>query len=201
MPKVERDGVTYSGVLYQSASGGITPEIVTHAIKNVWGPCYPTRSAEQVVGSLCDAYGYHWDKEVLDAMKEEFFLGIMGVPNATGLWQVADIKNNGILKIKWVQAKRILLRLKREDFMKPNEQRRVPEGQHDKLVRTDVVILNMVFAPSHCDEAANRRTIAASGVAPFTKSLLKHPEVVQGSDQRPQTVPQQPTPRQRLRGT
>jgi hypothetical protein len=70
MPKVERDGVTYSGVLYQSASGGITPEILTHAIKNVWGPCYPTRSAEQVVGSLCDAYGYHWDKEVLDACHE-----------------------------------------------------------------------------------------------------------------------------------
>ena len=90
-PKVERDGTTYQGILYQSASGGITPEIFTHAIKNVWGPCYPTCSAEQVVGSLCDAYGYHaygyhWDKEVLDAMKEEFFLGIMGVPNATGLW-------------------------------------------------------------------------------------------------------------------
>ena len=60
--------------------------------------------------------------------------------------------------------------------MKPKEERRVPEGQHDKLVRTDVVILlNMVFEPSHCNEAANRRTIAASGVAPFTKRLLKHP--------------------------
>ena len=57
----------------------------------------------------------------------------------------------------------------------------MPEGQHDKLVRTDkVILLNMGFAPSHCDEAANRRTIAASGVASFTKSLLKHPEVVQG---------------------
>ena len=104
------------------------PEILTHAIKNVWGPCYPTRSTEQVVGSLCDAYGYHWDKEVLDAMKEEFFVGIMGVPNATGLWQVADMKNNGILKIKWVQAKRFLLRLKREDKMKPPSERRIPEG-------------------------------------------------------------------------
>ena len=30
------------------------------------------------MGSLCDAYGYHWDKEVLDAMKEELFLSIMG---------------------------------------------------------------------------------------------------------------------------
>ena len=45
------------------------------------------------------AYGYRWDKEVLDAMQEEFFVGIMGVPNATGLWQVVDIRNNGILKI------------------------------------------------------------------------------------------------------
>ena len=118
-------------------------------------------------------------------MQEEFFVGIMGVPNATGLWQVADIKNNGILKIKWVQAKRLVLRLKHEDLMKPKEERRVPEAQHDKLVCTDIVILlNMVFEPSHCDEAANRRTIAASGMAPFTKRLLKHPEVVQGSGER-----------------
>jgi hypothetical protein len=39
MPKAERDGTTYQGTLYQSASGGITLEIFTHAIKNVWGPC------------------------------------------------------------------------------------------------------------------------------------------------------------------
>ena len=42
-----------------------------------------------------------------------------GVPNNTCLLQVDDIKNNRISKIKWVQAKRILLRLEREDFMKP----------------------------------------------------------------------------------
>jgi hypothetical protein len=78
---------------------------------------------------------------VLDAMKEEFFVGIMGGPNATGLWQVADIRSNGILKIKWVEAKRWLLHLKLGDLMKPKEQRRVPEGEHEKLVRTDVVIL------------------------------------------------------------
>ena len=89
-------------------------------------------------------------------MKEEFFLGIMGVPNATGLWQVADIRNNGILKIKWVEANRWLLHLKLEDLMKFKEQRRVPEGEHEKLVRTDVVVLlRTVFAPSHCDVAAN----------------------------------------------
>jgi hypothetical protein len=80
---------------------------------------------------LCDAYGYHWDKEVLDAIKEEFFMGIMGAPNATGLWQVADNRNNGILKIKWVEAMRWLLHLKLEDLMKPKEQRRVPEGEHE----------------------------------------------------------------------
>jgi hypothetical protein len=61
-------------------------------------------------------------------MKEENFVGIMGVPTATGLWQVADIRNNGILKIKWVQAKRLLLRKKREDKAKPLAERRVPEG-------------------------------------------------------------------------
>jgi hypothetical protein len=118
-------------------------------------------------------------------MQEEFFVGIMGVPNATGLWQVVDIRNNGILKIKWVQAKRVLLGKKRADLLLPEAQRRVPKGEHDKLVRSDVVILlNMVFAPSHCDAELNRRTIALSGVAPFTKCLLDHPEVTQGSGDR-----------------
>ena len=36
-----------------------------------------------------------------------------GVPNNSCLLQVVHIENNGIFKIKWVQAKRILRRLKR----------------------------------------------------------------------------------------
>jgi hypothetical protein len=55
---------------------------------------------------LCDAYGYHWDKEVLGAMKEGFFVGIMGVLSAMGLWHLAHIRNSGILKIRWVEAER-----------------------------------------------------------------------------------------------
>jgi hypothetical protein len=39
----------------------------------------------------------------------------------------------------------------------------------------------MVFAPSHCDVATNQRTITTSGVAPFTKRQLSHPEVAHGS--------------------
>jgi hypothetical protein len=138
-----------------------------------------------MVGSLCDAYAHHWDLEVINVMKEEHFAGIMGVPNATGLWQAADIRNNGILKIKWVQAKRILLQKKREDLAKPLAERRVPEGQHDRIMPSDLVILiNMVFGPSHCDAPMNRRTIAASGVVPFTKILLQHPDVLRGESSR-----------------
>jgi len=55
MPKVMREGVWHQGMVYQSASGGITPGILKHAIKHVWGPCYPMRSADQVVGLLYDA--------------------------------------------------------------------------------------------------------------------------------------------------
>jgi hypothetical protein len=81
-----------------------------------------------------------------------------------------------------VDAKRWLLHLKRENLMKPKKQRRVPEGEHEKRVRTDVVILlRMVFAPSHCDVAANQPTVAGSGVVSFTKRLCNHPEVTQGS--------------------
>ena len=48
--------------------------------------------------------------------------------------------------------------------------RRVPEGEHGKPVKTVIIILlNLVFAPSHCDGAVNKNTIAKSGVVPFTK--------------------------------
>jgi hypothetical protein len=48
--------------------------------------------------------------------------------------------------------------------------RRVPEGEHGKLVKTVIIILlNLVFAPSHCDGAVNKKTIAKSGGVPFTK--------------------------------
>jgi hypothetical protein len=180
--QVTCNSVERQGFIYQSASGGITPEILAHAIKYVWGPVFPGRSPENVVGSLCDAYAHHWDLEVLDTMKEENFVGIMGVPNATGLWQVADVRNNGILKIKWVQAKRYLLQKKAEDFALPEVQRRVPPGQHDKITHTDVaILLNLVFAPSHCNFSLNRATIAKTGVIPFTKVLLNHPEIRKGA--------------------
>ena len=60
--------------------------------------------------------------------------------------------------------------------------RRVPEGEHGKLVKTVIIILlNLVFAPSHCDGAVNKKTIAKSGGVPFTKCLLGHPEVAASS--------------------
>ena len=37
-----------------------------------------------------------------------------------------------------------------------------------------------VSAPSHCDVPMNRATIAISGVIPFTKLLLEHPEIRKG---------------------
>ena len=61
------------------------------------------------------------------AMKEEHFVGIMGVPNATGCWQVAGLYNNGMLKISWVLAKRALLRKKQADkarVLEEGEERR-----------------------------------------------------------------------------
>jgi hypothetical protein len=35
MPKIERGGITYQSSLYQSASGGISPEILTHTTSAV----------------------------------------------------------------------------------------------------------------------------------------------------------------------
>ena len=61
-------------------------------------------------------------------MKDACFAAIMGVPNATGIWQWADMYNNGVLKIKVVLAKRYLLQLKASDFAKPEAERRIPKG-------------------------------------------------------------------------
>ena len=61
-------------------------------------------------------------------MKDACFAAIMGVPNATGIWQWADMYNNGILKIKVVQAKRFLLQLKAADFARPEAEWRIPKG-------------------------------------------------------------------------
>ena len=170
--------------MYQSASGGITPAILADAIKTVWAPCFVGRSADKVVGVLCDAYGHHWDVEVLKAMKGDFFCAITGVPNATGLWQIADMYNNGVLKIKWVQAKSILMDRKRADHALPAEARRVTGPGEGKLVPSDyVILLSMVFAPSHANFAKNLEVIAKSGVSPFTKALLEHPEVSKGSNE------------------
>jgi len=41
-----------------------------------------------------------------------------------------------------------------------------------------------VFGPSHGDVPAIQRTIAQSGVVPFTRVLLEHPEIVAGSSAR-----------------
>ncbi len=44
-------GHDYVGL--RTGTYGITPAILAHAIKHVWGACYPGRSPSNVVGSLC----------------------------------------------------------------------------------------------------------------------------------------------------
>ena len=52
--------------------------------------------------------------------------------------------------------------------------RRVPEGEHGKLVKTDIVILlNLVFAPSHLDVAVNKKIITTCSVVPPTDAALE----------------------------
>ena len=128
----ERD--LHQGKVYQSASGGIAPAILADAIKTVWAPCFVGRCADKVVGVLCDAYGHHWDVEVLKAMKGDFFCAIIRAPNATGLSQIADMHNNGVLKIKWVQARSILMDRKQADHALPAEAHRVTGPGEGKLV-------------------------------------------------------------------
>jgi hypothetical protein len=54
----------------------------------------------------------------------------MGVPNATGLWQVANIRNNGIPQDQVGGGLALAPPLEAQGLMKPKEQRRVPEGGH-----------------------------------------------------------------------
>ena len=55
LPTVNRNGVECPGRVYVSKSGGVTPAILVDIVKNVWAPCFPGRSPECVIASLCDA--------------------------------------------------------------------------------------------------------------------------------------------------
>jgi len=184
MSTAELNDGKYQGKVYQPASGGIAPAILAGATKIVLASFFVGQSAGKIVGILCDAHGHHWDVEVLKATKDGFFCAITGVPNATGLWQIADMHSTGVLKVKWVQAKSILMDRKRADHALPAEARRVTGPGEDKPVPSDyVILLNMAFAPSHANTAKNLEVIAKSGVSPFTKALFEHPEVAKGSSE------------------
>ena len=52
--------------------------------------------------------------------------------------------------------------------------RRVPEGEHGKRVKTAIIILlNLVFAPSHLDVAVNKKIITTCSVVPPTDAALE----------------------------
>jgi len=115
-------------------------------------------------------YGDHWDLELLEVMIAEHFRGIMGLPQGTQLWQLADRYNNGLWQINIPLAKRTLLGLKREDLMKPKAEQRYPVGEHDRLVPTDqVIIFRMAYEKCNMDISANKKAIAETGIKPFTK--------------------------------
>ena len=100
----------YEGKVYCSDKGGVNADIMCHFIENVWAPCFKPPSERKKVLILFDAYQSHWEAPVLDCMKKHGFVGMIGVPNATGLWQLADVYHNGVFKIVWPKAKRILLK-------------------------------------------------------------------------------------------
>ena len=160
----------YSGRVYVSESGGVNPGILCDIVKNLWGPCYPDRSEESPIGTICDMYGDHRDLELLNVMIEQSFRGCMGLPNGTQTWQLADRFNNGQWQMAVVNAKRVLLDLKRQDLMKPEAERRIPPGEHERLMPTDqVIIVNMAYKKSYDDIAGNKRAIEVIGIKPFTK--------------------------------
>jgi hypothetical protein len=168
--KVELSGKLYSGRVYVSESGGVNPGILCDIVKNLWGPCYPDRSEESPIGTICDMYGDHRDLELLNVMIEQSFRGCMGLPNGTQTWQLADRFNNGQWQIAVVHAKRVLLDLKRQDLMKPEAERRIPPGEHERLMPTDqVIIVNMAYKKSYDDIAGTKRAIEVIGIKPFTK--------------------------------
>jgi hypothetical protein len=103
-------------------------------------------------------------------MIEQSFRGCMGLPNGTQTWQLADRFNNGQWQMAVVNAKRVLLDLKRQDPMKPEAERRIPPGEHELLMPTDqVIIVNIAYKKSHEDIAGNKRAIEAIDIKPFTK--------------------------------
>ena len=143
------------------------------------------------IGLWCDAYATHWDDAVLKCMEVLGIVGIMGVPNATGLWQYADIQHNKDLKAAWHVAKQTLLKRKAEDAMRPLIQQRIyNKADQNKLKPSDIFpLINMIFLAVHKDRLdVNLSTIAKTGVSPGTHVLLVHPEVVRTGKSKAESV-------------
>ena len=172
------NGVEHQGRCYCSKSGGITDEILEAIIEDMIAPRFPDRCAERPIVILADGHKTRFALNVLQASKRNHVRIIMGVPNATHIWQVPDIYNNGVFKILWVKVKRWWILQKSLD-----RDNRVPEGEKDKITFNDIVILfNIVFPRAFGQREMNMKAIEKSGLVPFTRCLLEHPIVLKNSE-------------------
>ena len=175
--EVEFDGKKWPGRCYCSKSGGITDEILEAIIEDIFAPMFPNRSAENPVIILADGHSTRFALNVLRKAKELHFRIVMGVPNATHLWQVPDIYNNGVFKMLWVNVKTWWVQQKMLDDLK-----KVPESEKTKISFSDIVILfNKIFPKSFGDAEKNRKAFAKCGILPFTRCLLENEVVVKNS--------------------
>lgn len=72
----------------------------------------------------------------------------------------------------------------------PQQQRIRVKSDQNKLKATDIIpLVNMIFLPVHKDRLdVNLRTMAKTGVSPFTQILLIHPEVLRTGKAKAQSV-------------
>jgi len=175
--EVEFNGKKLPGRCYCSKSGDITDEILEAVIEDIFAPMFPNRSTENPVIILADGHSTRFALNVLRKAKELHFRIVMGVPNATHLWQVPDIYNNGVFKMLWVNVKSWWVQQKMLDDLGY-----VPESEKTKISFSDIVILfNVVFPRSFGQVEKNVKAFAKCGILPFTRCLLEHEVVVKNS--------------------
>ena len=154
-PECEFNGKKVSMLSQWSDSGGITPQILTNALKLMDNLDLFPREEGRIPFLLLDAHGSRFSQEFVRYINDPAhrWCVCIGVPYGTSLWQVADSEEqNGTFTIVFADAKQDLLKRKWETGI-----------SHDLNRHNIIPCLNIAFAQSFANITTNKKAINARG--------------------------------------
>ena len=150
------------------SSGGIDGESLQRMIEMFVKEIWPDISAERPVLFIIDGHNSRLQWVVIKWCRENHVFILLGVPETTNFWQGMDTCNFGLLEplwLKWKHAK--LLQLKVESC-----------GKWTSLKKEHMVpALRRIYPPCFTKHL-NQKGFAVAGLIPFSRCLLRHPEIM-----------------------